>query len=237
MKQSLDIEEIKEKLLIKLEVSGWARVLKGFIESKDFDNTIFALAKQAQDGKRFTPTLKNLFRAFEECPYDKLKVIIVSPDPYPGFKEADGIAFSLKNTNDMLPSLNYIFKAINKTVYNDVEICTNKDLTRWSNQGMLLLNTSMTTTISKIGQHHLIWRPFIAYLFDWLSWHCPGMVYIYMGKKAEEWSDTVNDNNYKFTVTNPIAATYGNQEHWDSQDVFVKTKEIIKKTYNIDIEW
>ena len=110
MKQSLDIEEIKEKLLIKLEVSGWARVLKGFIESKDFDNTIFALAKQAQDGKRFTPTLKNLFRAFEECPYDKLKVIIVSPDPYPGFKEADGIAFSLKNTNDMLPSLNYIFE-------------------------------------------------------------------------------------------------------------------------------
>ena len=236
MSHKLDIEEIKEKVIAKLEPSGWARVLRSFIYSKDFENIIFALAKQARDGKRFTPTLKNLFRAFEECPYDDLKVIIVGQDPYPGFGQADGIAFSLSN-NDMQPSLDYILKAVNTTVYNGVNSSRDRDLKRWSNQGVLLLNTALTTTVGKVGQHYLIWRPFIAYVFDWLSWNCPGMVYVYMGKKAAEWADCVNDNNYKFFLTHPAAASYNGAEEWESQNVFREISKILKHNYNIDIIW
>jgi uracil-DNA glycosylase len=236
MSHKLDIEEIKEKVIAKLEPSGWARVLRSFIYSKDFENIIFALAKQARDGKRFTPTLKNLFRAFEECPYDDLKVIIVGQDPYPGFGQADGIAFSLSN-NDMQPSLDYILKAVNTTVYNGVNSSRDRDLKRWSNQGVLLLNTALTTTVGKVGQHYLIWRPFIAYVFDWLSWNCPGMVYVYMGKKAAEWADCVNDNNYKFFLTHPAAASYNGAEEWESQNLFPEISKILKHNYNIDIIW
>jgi uracil-DNA glycosylase len=236
MSHKLDIEEIKEKVIAKLEPSGWARVLRSFIYSKDFENIIFALAKQARDGKRFTPTLKNLFRAFEECPYDDLKVIIVGQDPYPGFGQADGIAFSLSNS-DMQPSLDYILKAVNTTVYNGVNSSRDRDLKRWSNQGVLLLNTALTTTVGKVGQHYLIWRPFIAYVFDWLSWNCPCMVYVYMGKKAAEWADCVNDNNYKFFLTHPAAASYNGAEEWESQNVFREISKILKHNYNIDIIW
>lgn len=237
MSEKIDIEEIKEKLMIKLEPSGWARVLKSFIYSKDFDDIMLALIRQTKDGKRFTPTLKNLFRAFEECPYSELKVVIVGQDPYPGLNQADGIAFSLKEVDDLQPSLEYILKAVNKTVYNGVNASRSQDLTRWANQGMLLLNTALTTTVGKVGQHYLIWRPFIAYVFDWLSWYNPGLVYIYMGKKAEEWANCVNDNNYKFFVSHPASASYNNLPEWDSKDVFVKTKEILKQNYNFDIEW
>jgi uracil-DNA glycosylase len=237
MSQKLDIEEIKEKFYNKLEPSGWARVLRGFIYSKDFENIIIQLLKQTKDGKRFTPTMKNWFRAFEECPYEELKVVIVGQDPYPGVGQADGIAFSLKDSDYMQPSLEYMFKAVNKTVYDDVNICRDKDLTRWANQGVLLLNTALTTNVGKVGQHYLIWKPFIAYVFDWLTWNNPGLVYIYMGKKAEEWSDCVNDNNYKFFVTHPASAAYNSLSEWDSKDVFVKTKEILNKNYKYDIEW
>lgn len=237
MSQKLDIEEIKEKLLEKLEPSGWARVLKGFIDSKDFESIILELAKQSRDGRRFTPTLKNLFRAFEECPYDELKVIMLGQDPYPGFGHADGIAFSLSATKDMQPSLEHIFKEVNRTVYDSNNVCTDKDLTRWANQGILLLNTALTTTVGKVGQHYLIWRPFIAYLLDWLSWHVPGMVYVYMGKKAQEWSDCVNDNNYKFFVSHPASASYSSNLNWDSENVFVKVNEIVEKTYGTKITW
>lgn len=237
MSQTLNIEEIKEKVMQKLEPSGWARVLKSFIYSKDFEDIILALAKQTKDGKRFTPTLKNIFRAFEECPYNELKVVIVGQDPYPGLNQADGIAFSLKDADVMQPSLEYILKAINKTVYNGVKASVDKDLTRWANQGVLLLNTALTTNIGKIGQHYLIWRPFIAYVFDWLTWNNNGLVYIYMGKRAEEWSDCVNDNNYKFYVSHPASAGYNNLPEWDSKNVFVQTKNILKKNYNFDIEW
>jgi uracil-DNA glycosylase len=237
MSQKLDIEEIKDKIYNKLEPSGWARVLRGFIYSKDFENIVIQLLKQTKDGKRFTPTMKNWFRAFEECPYDQLKVVIVGQDPYPGVGQADGIAFSLKDSDYLQPSLEYIFRAVNKTVYDDMNVCRDKDLARWANQGILLLNTALTTNVGKVGQHHLIWKPFIAYVFDWLTWNCPGLVYIYMGKKAEEWSDCVNDNNYKFFVTHPASASYNNLPEWDSKDVFVKTKEIISTNYKYEIEW
>jgi uracil-DNA glycosylase len=181
--------------------------------------------------------MKNWFRAFEECPYSELKVVMLGQDPYPGIHQADGIAFSLSQADEIQPSLKFMFDAINKTVYNDVKACIDKDLTRWANQGVLLLNTALTTSVGKIGQHYLIWRPFIAYLLDTLSWHNPGLVYIYLGKKAEEWIDCVNDNNYKFTVSHPASASYNNMIYWDSKDVFVKTKDILKKNYNFDIEW
>jgi len=130
-----------------------------------------------------------------------------------------------------------MLKAINKTVYNGVNASRDTDLSRWSKQGVLLLNTALTTTIGKVGQHYIIWRPFIAYVFDWLSWYSPGLVYIYMGKKAEEWAETVNDNNYKFYVSHPASAGYNNLFEWDSKDVFVSTKEILKRNYKFDIEW
>jgi uracil-DNA glycosylase len=237
MSHKLEIEEIKEKIHAKLSSSGWGRVLHGFIFSKDFEIIILQLAKQARDGKRFTPTLKNIFKAFEECPYDKLKVVIIGQDPYPGIHEADGIAFSLSKAEQIQPSLQFMFDAINTTVYNGSVESYEKDLKRWSNQGVLLLNIALTTTVGKAGQHYLIWQPFMAYLFDYLSWYCPGLVYIYMGKKAQEWSNCVNDNNYKFFISHPLSASYNNLPSWDSKNVFVETKNILKKNYNFNIEW
>jgi uracil-DNA glycosylase len=237
MSQTLNIEEIKEKVYAKLESSGWARVLRGFIYSKEFEDIIATLAKQSKDGKRFTPTMKNWFRAFEECPYNELKVVIVGQDPYPGINQADGIAFSLSEAEEMQPSLKYMLDAVNKTVYNGVSASRDMDLKRWSNQGVLLLNTALTTNVGKVGQHYLIWRPFIAYLFDWLTWNNNGLIYIYMGKKAEEWSDSVNDNNYKYFLSHPASASYNKLAEWDSKNVFVETKDLIKRNYNFDIEW
>ena len=77
----------------------------------------------------------------------------------------------------------------------------------------------------------------MAYLFDQLTWNNNGLVYIYMGKKAEEWSDAVNDNNYKLFTSHPASASYNNLAEWNSDNVFVKTAEILKKNYKFDIEW
>lgn len=237
MSNTLNIDEIKDKVHEKLKPSGWARVLRSFIYSKDFENIILALAKQSKDGKRFTPAMKNWFRAFEECPYDQLKVVIVGQDPYPSYGAADGIAFSLSESPEMQPSLKYMLDEVNRSVYSGDRVSVDKDLKRWSNQGVLLLNTALTTVIGKTGQHFLIWRPFIAYVFDWLTWNNSGLVYIYMGKKAEEWSDAVNDNNYKFAVSHPASASYNNLETWDSKGVFVEASKILEKNYNFKINW
>ena len=80
MNQKLDLEEIKDKLYARLENSGWSIKLRSFIYSAEFDKIITELASLSMDGRRFTPPLKQMFRAFEECPVNDLKVIIVGQD-------------------------------------------------------------------------------------------------------------------------------------------------------------
>ena len=74
----MDLEEIKQKMFDKLILNGWDKVLKSFIFSTEFDDILTKLYTLSQEDKRFTPPLKQLFRAFEECHYDKLKVVMQS---------------------------------------------------------------------------------------------------------------------------------------------------------------
>ena len=77
---NIDLEVVKQKLYDDLKPSGWADQLKTFILSADFDKILQYLLKEAQEGRRFTPILKQVFRAFKECPFDQLKVVVVGQD-------------------------------------------------------------------------------------------------------------------------------------------------------------
>ena len=237
MRQIIDIEEIKQKIFKKLEPSGWARPLKSFIFSSDFDVIITQLVTLAKDGKRFTPKLSQMFRAFEECPYDELKVVMVGQDPYPKLGVADGIAFSCSNTMEQQPSLRFILNEVNRTVYDGVGQSHDPDLTRWANQGILMVNTALTTTVGKVGQHYPIWKPFLAYLFDHLTFGHTGLIYVYFGKQAQEWKDTVHDMNYKFLISHPASAVYNKGQSWDSKNVFVDIQKILKDNNNFSVTW
>jgi uracil-DNA glycosylase len=232
----MNLEEIKQKMFDKLEPSGWGRVFKSFIFSSEFDDILNKLWTLSQEDKRFTPPLKQVFRAFEECPYDSLKVVIVGQDPYPQLGVADGVSFSCSNTGRLQPSLKYILGEVNRTVYNGHEVSTDVDLTRWANQGVLMLNTALTTEVGKIGSHYDIWKPFTAYLLDWLSNYNTGVIYVYMGKKAEEWSVLTGDNNYKFYVKHPASAAYSGGK-WDCMDVFNKISSIVETNSGTTIIW
>ena len=146
----MKIKEIQSKLYEKLKPSGWGDKLKLFLLSKDFEQILTHLYNESQDGRKFTPVLKDLFRAFEECPYNNLKIVIIGQDPYPQAGVADGISFSCSHTGKVQPSLRYIFKEIEETVYPD-GMTWDPDLKRWSNQGILMLNTAMTCEIGNIG--------------------------------------------------------------------------------------
>lgn len=221
----MNLEEIKQKMFDKLEPSGWSRIFKSFIFSSEFDDILTKLYTLSQEDKRFTPPLKQVFRAFEECPYDKLQVVIVGQDPYPQLGVADGISFSCGNTRQLQPSLRFILDEVNRTVYRGHPGSLDPDLTRWANQGVLMLNTALTVEVGKIGSHYDIWSKFTAYLFDWLNTYNPGLVYVYMGKKAEEWSELIDDNNNsKYFVKHPASAAY-NGSKWDSDNVFMKIQK------------
>jgi uracil-DNA glycosylase len=236
MKTETEIDEIKQKMFAKLEPSGWDKVFKSFIFSSEFTDILSKLYELSIADKRFTPTLKQLFRAFEECPHDDLKVVFIGQDPYPQIGVADGISFSCGNTNKVQPSLRYIFEEIERTVYQEFPSYQDPDLTRWSKQGILMLNTALTVEVGKIGSHYDIWKPFTAYMLDWLNNHNKKLIYVYMGKKAEEWSVLTGDNNYKFSVKHPASAAY-NGSKWDSNDIFNKISKLVEENNGQKIIW
>jgi len=217
----MNLQEIKQKLFNKFAINGWDKVFRSFVFSSDFDDIITKLWELSNDNKKFTPPLKQVFRAFEECPYDNLQVVIIGQDPYPQLGVADGISFSCSNTNKLQPSLRFILEEVNRTVYDNEVIIEDLDLKIWSNQGVLMLNTALTTEVGNIGSHYEIWRPFTTYLLDWLNINKSELVYVYMGKKAEEWSSMTDDTNIKYFVKHPASAAY-NGSKWASNDLFNK---------------
>lgn len=227
--KSLTPEQIQMKLIQKLEPSGWAEFLRGFLRSDDFVNLIRFLVDENQAGRRFTPSLKQLFRAFELCPLASTKVVMVGQDPYPQPMVADGVAFSCGNTQKAEASLRYIFKAIEGTVPEDdrmfVDFPDKCDLGRWSEQGVLVLNSALTTQLSKTGMHVAQWRPFMEYLIDMLNFKQSGLVWVLMGKQAQSFDGIIGEHHTVLTCTHPAFAAYQKLSFWDCNDVFNKVNK------------
>jgi uracil-DNA glycosylase len=226
MTQTVNLEEIKCKLIERLSPSGWSTKLRGFIQSSDFDSILETLYTEREQGKRFTPPLKDVFRAFEECPEKDLKVVIIGQDPYPHMNVADGIAFSCSRTGKPQPSLKFIFQEIERTVFQEWPSHQEPDLKRWANQGVLLLNTALTCQIDKVGSHYNIWHDFIMYLLDMINLTNSGIIFILLGAKAQELESVLGQNHYILKASHPASAVYSGG-NWDCNDVFNKANEII----------
>jgi len=236
MSENKTLKDIQYKLYKRLVPSGWGGKLKAFILSNEFYEILLELHSQSQNKKHFTPVIRDLFKAFEECPYDDLKVIMIGQDPYPQAGIADGISFSCSKTSKVQPPLKYILKEIEETVYPK-GMTWDPDLKRWSNQGVLMLNTALTCEISNIGSHIKLWKPFMIYLFDILGHYNSGLVYIFLGAKAKVWSKDIPSINYKFFVTHPASASYKKQQRWDTGNLFNKVNELLYEKYNVKIKW
>lgn len=242
MNSEIDIKEIKDKLIDKLRPSGWADMLKAFILSDDFDKIITDLVAQVDDGKRFTPQLKYVFTAFEECNWEDLKVVVLGQDSYPTLGVATGIAFDCSFTDKEQPSLKYLNDAIERTVIDSSPRST--DLRYLANQGVLLINCALTCELNKPGTHYKIWESFIAYLLDTITSKKKDIVFILMGKKAQDTGELIYDKSdkpetghYKLEVSHPASASYNKLSEWDCKDVFNETNKILIKNDRTTIKW
>lgn len=241
--QKTTAEEYAKKLYEMLKPSGWHDILKGFLLSEDFVKIMTTLEKCVAEDKRFTPPLKQVFNAFMECPYNKTRIIMLGQDPYPQLGVADGIAFSCGNTKKPELSLRYMLHAVNDTVYQGKKDTKtfDPDLRRWSNQGVLLLNTALTTEINKIGKHLDIWQPFIAYLVDMLNTSDNDYVWVFMGKKAQQYEDLVDNilnNTLLLQCSHPASAAYAKSASWDCNNIFNTVNQHLKEQRKLpEIIW
>ena len=229
---AIDLPEKITALKAKLKDTGWENILYPYLDSESFYSTLTKLVTMVQNGTRFTPKMKNWFRSFETCHYNNMKVIFIGQDPYPQIDVADGISFSCSNTMREQPSLRHIFNSLDKQ-YPGHE--RNPDLTRWSEQGVLMLNTALTVEINKIGSHYSLWHTFTTGLLNGINNNNSQLVVVLLGKKAQEWRKHLN-NQIIIEVEHPAAAAYKGGV-WNDQDVFLKINDILKQQGKSLVEW
>ena len=230
----MEIKEIQEKFCDMLVPSGWEPQLWNLIHSAQFTRPIKELMQDVDAGKKFTPTFKNLFKAYQSCDYDDLKVVIVGQDPYPQADVADGIAFSCSNTNKEQPSLRYIFDEL-QTQYPDA--ARDCDLSRWSKQGVLMLNTALTCEVDNIGAHVKTWKGWTECIFAHVLTDYPKVIdFVFMGAKAKPFAKMISNEHKKHFVVHPAAAAYRGGK-WDSDNLFKKINENLKERGEKEIQW
>lgn len=223
---------------------GWFNKLRPFIDSSEFDKIIDYLKAEKKQGKLITPLDINCFRAFKECKYDNLKVVIIGQDPYPGLKnkvlEADGLAFSYTRTtpddNHIPKSLKVIFKEVERDYYNNIteyaDVINDTNLSRWSKQGVLLLNTALTTIVGTAGVHADIWAPFTKYVLNTISENNPGTIFMLWGGFAQSYVKFINDKtNHILLAPHPAAQFYsGGKITFSECGHFTKANKIIEES-------
>ncbi|MBQ5844482.1 MAG: uracil-DNA glycosylase [Alistipes sp.] len=161
----------------------WKAVLKDEFEKPYFAQLVEFVKKEYSAGTVY-PSGKNIFRAFDKCPFDKLKVVIIGQDPYHGPGQANGLCFSVAQGVPFPPSLQNIFKEVNSDT--GAPIPTSGELDRWAEQGVLLLNSVLTVRAHQAASHAGCgWEIFTDAVVRAVSERKRGVVYMLWGSYAQ----------------------------------------------------
>lgn len=170
-------------MTVKLEES-WKQHLHHEFE-KDYFQKLSAFVRDEYTTGGVYPHPKYVFRAFDETPFEKVRVVIVGQDPYHGFGQANGLSFAVNAGVDTPPSLVNIFKELESDLGHQVSHDT--DLLRWAKQGVLLLNATLTVRSGHAGSHQgKGWEEFTDAVLESLSREREHLVFILWGNYARK---------------------------------------------------
>jgi uracil-DNA glycosylase len=173
--------------MIKIEES-WKKELGDEFEKPYFKKLSEFVRSEYTNGKVY-PLPKNIFRAFELCPFEKVKVVIIGQDPYHGPHQANGLCFAVSEGIRIPPSLKNIYKEISDDLGIPLKNLEKSggDLSRWAMQGVLLLNATLTVSANTPGSHQSKgWEEFTDAVIKKLSESRSGIVFMLWGNYAKK---------------------------------------------------
>ncbi|MDX4049166.1 uracil-DNA glycosylase [Aliarcobacter skirrowii] len=182
------------------------------------------------------PEKQNIFKAFSLTKLDNLKVVILGQDPYHGFGQAQGLAFSTPSNIKNPPSMQNILKEIENDL-GKKSICEDGDLTPWAKQGVLLLNTILTVEEAKPKSHHnLGWEVFTDNIIKYISDNCKDTIFILWGSPAISKTKLI-DRKKHHILTAPHPSPLSSYRGFFGCKHFSKTNEILINLKKEPIIW
>ncbi|MDO6391180.1 uracil-DNA glycosylase [Pontibacter sp. BT731] len=218
---------------VKIEES-WQNILQEEFEKPYFKNLV-SFVKDEYTSQKVYPPGNQIFSAFQYCPFDKVKVVILGQDPYHGPNQANGLAFSVKDGVRIPPSLVNVFKEIKNDLGKDLPATGN--LERWAEQGVLLLNATLTVRAGDAGSHQKKgWEEFTDAVVLKVNDLKTGVVFMLWGAYAQKKGAFIDESKHlvlKAAHPSPFAADRG----FFGTQHFSKANEYLKAQGKEPIDW
>lgn len=211
---------------VKIEES-WAKALASEFDQPYFES-LTTFVKSEYQSKTIYPEGRNIFNAFNHCPFDQVKVVILGQDPYHGPGQAHGLAFSVKEGVPFPPSLSNIFKELQRDL--DIPPPPNGNLDRWADQGALLLNATLTVRAHQAGSHqNRGWELFTDAVIKILAKERKNIVFMLWGAYAQKKAMVISDPSHLKLYAphpSPLSAHRGfiGCDHFSKANEFLREK-------------
>ena len=219
---------------VKIEES-WKNALAAEFEKDYFKQLTDFVRSEYMSGKTIYPEPKNIFNAFNLCPLNNVKVVIIGQDPYHEPGQAHGLCFSVQQGIELPPSLVNIYKEIEQDI--DHKSITNGDLSDWARQGVLLLNSTLTVLAHVAASHSGHgWETFTDAVIKAVNENRKNVVYMLWGSFAQKKADFVDAQNnliLKSAHPSPLSAYRG----FFGNHHFSRANEYLQQHGETPINW
>ncbi|SDS38622.1 uracil-DNA glycosylase [Christiangramia echinicola] len=214
---------------------SWKKELNQEFEEDYFKNLINFVKEEYTEHKCFPPG-NEIFSAFDHSTFEDTKVVILGQDPYHGNGQANGLCFSVRDEVKFPPSLINIFKEIESDLKKPIPATGN--LERWADQGVLLLNATLTVRAHQAGSHQKKgWEEFTDNVLKLISDKKENVVFMLWGGYAKKKARLIDDSKHLILTTGHPSPLSANRGYWFGNKHFSKTNEYLKEKGAQPIDW
>lgn len=215
--------------------SSWLNLLNEEFEAEYFAQLREFLVKEKETQQVFPPG-SLIFNAFDHTPVEKVKAVIIGQDPYHGPGQAHGLCFSVNDGVKFPPSLQNIFKELKTDIGMDIPFSGN--LTKWADEGVLLLNATLTVRARNAGSHQgKGWEQFTDAAITKLSTNQKNLVFLLWGRFAQNKSELINPNNGHNILKAPHPSPFSAHSGFFGCKHFSKCNEFLNSKGIEPIDW
>ena len=214
---------------------SWKNHINHHINSEQFKNLVDFVKAEYKDNICY-PKGDLIFSALNNCVLKKVKLVILGQDPYHNPNQANGLAFSVPENIIHPPSLVNIFKEITQDL--DTIYPVNGDLMKWVNQGVLLLNSTLTVRKNKPGSHQNVgWEDFTDEIIKIISLKKKNIVFLLWGNYAKKKSKLIDQNKHLILSSGHPSPLSANRGYWFGNKHFSKANQYLKENNIVEIKW
>ena len=213
----------------------WKKILLTQFKMSYFEKLEKRLSKDYEVLKCY-PNINDIFKAFNLCRFDKLKVVIIGQDPYHGFNEANGLAFSVNKEINIPPSLKNILKEVEADIGKT--LIKHGDLSKWATQGVLLLNSILTVKENQPMSHKdLGWEIFTNEVIKIICDKLSNIVFLLWGNNAKNKIEYINKERNFVLLSGHPSPLSANRGYWFNNKHFSQTNNYLISKKKDPIIW